>query len=275
MLYLVNKKNYQLRQSKLMKFYKYQGTGNDFIMIDNRDGSFLTDTATIAMLCHRRFGIGADGLILLQNDPNYDFRMVYFNADGHEGSMCGNGGRCTVRFAHDLGIIQDSTKFIAVDGPHNASVCEEEIFLQMQDVNSIEITPEYDFMNTGSPHYVTYFGDLAMLDVFEKGQAIRYAPEWVNRGGTNVNFVQVIDSEHIFVRTYERGVEDETYSCGTGVTASALSAHLRHGLLDPINIKTLGGNLRVSFIKKQDQIAFESIYLIGPAKRIFEGTINQ
>ena len=256
-----------------MKFYKYQGTGNDFVMIDDRAGNFDLDTSAIAILCHRRFGVGADGLILLQSVADYDFRMVYFNADGQEGSMCGNGGRCAVRFAHDLGIIQDSTKFLAVDGPHNASVCEEEIFLQMQDLNSIERHAEYDFMNTGSPHYVTYFGDLEMLDVFEKGQAIRYSHEWASRGGTNVNFVQVLDDQNIFVRTYERGVEDETYSCGTGVTAAALSAHLRHGLPDPINIKTMGGHLRVSFIKKPNQEAFESIYLIGPAKRVFEGHI--
>jgi diaminopimelate epimerase len=255
-----------------MKFYKYQGTGNDFVMIDDRAESFDASPANISKICHRRFGVGADGLILLRNDPDYDFRMVYFNADGQEGSMCGNGGRCTVRFAYDLGIVSENIKFVAVDGPHTASVCEEEIFLQMQNVSQIETHEDYDFMNTGSPHYITYFGDLEMLDVFEKGQQIRYAPEWVERGGTNVNFVQVIDNENIAVRTYERGVEDETYSCGTGVTAAALSAHLRHGLLDPINIKTLGGKLRVSFLK--DQQGFSSIYLIGPAKKVFEGMLD-
>ncbi len=255
-----------------MKFYKYQGTGNDFVMIDDRSESFDASPANISKICHRRFGVGADGLILLRNDPNYDFRMVYFNANGQEGSMCGNGGRCTVRFAYDLGIVSESINFIAIDGPHTASVCEEEIFLQMQNVSQIEHHAEYDFMNTGSPHYVTYFGDLEMLDVFEKGQQIRYSDEWASKGGTNVNFVQVIDNERIAVRTYERGVEDETYSCGTGVTAAALSAHIKHGLLDPINIKTLGGNLRVSFLK--DEHGFSNIYLIGPAKKVFEGLLS-
>ena len=256
-----------------MKFYKYQGTGNDFVMIDDRTEQFPQNPALIAQLCDRRFGIGADGLILLQNAEGYDFRMVYFNADGNQGSMCGNGGRCTVRFAHDLGVIQDSTRFIAVDGEHLASVCEEDIFLKMSDVSQIERHHEYDFLNTGSPHYVTFFSDLTELDVYEKGYAIRYADEWVARGGTNVNFVQVLDPETLFVRTYERGVEDETYSCGTGVTACALSAHLRHGMQEPINIRTLGGNLRVSFTQLEDG-NFENIYLIGPAKRVFEGEIS-
>ncbi|MFN8357243.1 MAG: diaminopimelate epimerase [Spirosomataceae bacterium] len=256
-----------------MKFYKYQGTGNDFVMVDDRDETFPKNPALIEQLCHRRFGIGADGLILLQNAEGYDFRMVYYNADGNEGSMCGNGGRCTVRFAHDLGVIQDSTRFIAVDGEHLASVCEEEIFLKMVDVNLIEKHEDYDFLNTGSPHYVTYSNDLKELDVYEVGYAIRYADEWVARGGTNVNFVEVLNPETLFVRTYERGVEDETYSCGTGVTACAISAHLRHGLEAPIQIRTLGGNLRVSFVEKEDG-TFEDVYLIGPAKRVFEGDIS-
>ena len=256
-----------------MQFYKYQGTGNDFVMIDDRTEQFPQSSSLIAQLCDRRFGIGADGLILLQHAEGYDFRMVYFNADGNEGSMCGNGGRCTVRFAHDLGVIQDSTRFIAVDGEHLASVCEEEIFLKMSDVSQIERHDEYDFLNTGSPHYVAFCGDLTEFDVYEKGYAIRYADEWVARGGTNVNFVQVLDPETLFVRTYERGVEDETYSCGTGVTACALSAHLRHGLQEPINIRTLGGNLRVSFTQLENG-NFENIYLIGPAKQVFEGQIS-
>jgi diaminopimelate epimerase len=255
-----------------MKFYKYQGTGNDFVVIDDRSETFPISQGFIAHLCHRRFGIGADGLMLLQNAEGYDFRMVYFNADGTEGSMCGNGGRCLVRFAHDLGVIGDSTKFIATDGEHTASVCEEEIFLKMGDVQSVERHLDYDFMNTGSPHYVTYTTDVKDLDVTEIGASIRYSETFAAKGGTNVNFVEVIDNETLWVRTYERGVEDETFSCGTGVTACALSAHLRYGMNDPINIRTLGGNLRISFTPNGKD-SFKNIFLIGPAKRVFEGEI--
>jgi diaminopimelate epimerase len=258
-----------------MKFYKYQGTGNDFIMIDDRStiekstGVTLTQTQ-IENLCHRRFGIGADGLILIQNAEGYDFRMVYYNADGTEGSMCGNGGRCAVRFAHDLAIIGDSTKFIATDGEHLASVCDEDIYLKMIDVPQVEQFTDYDFANTGSPHYVKYSHSLEDDDIYEMGRKIRYSAEWVAKGGTNVNFVQLNDSQTIAVRTYERGVEDETYSCGTGVTACALSANLKHGMESPINIKTLGGQLQVSFQKGENK-SFTNIYLIGPAVKVFEG----
>ncbi|WP_064196731.1 MULTISPECIES: diaminopimelate epimerase [Emticicia] len=251
-----------------IKFYKYQGTGNDFVMIDNRDEKFPASQAYIEHLCHRRFGIGADGLILLQNDPNYDFRMVYYNADGKEGSMCGNGGRCTVRFAEDLGIFKDKTKFIAVDGEHLADANEAVIALKMGEVHSIERHDFYDFMNTGSPHYVAFVKGIESFDVYNEGKKIRYSDEWVARGGTNVNFVEVIDNETIYVRTYERGVEDETYSCGTGVTASALSTFLRFGMKSPINVITKGGNLKVSFNEN-----FTDIRLIGPAMKVFDGIL--
>jgi diaminopimelate epimerase len=253
---------------KTSKFYKYQGTGNDFVMIDNRDGGFAASQIYIEHLCHRRFGIGADGLILLQNDPNYDFRMVYYNADGNEGSMCGNGGRCVVRFAEDLGVFKNETKFIAVDGEHIAQTNTEVVSLKMGEVHSLERHIEYDFMNTGSPHYIAYVSDIEAVDVFAEGKKIRYAEDWVKRGGTNVNFVQIIDANTIYVRTYERGVEDETYSCGTGVTAAALSANLRFGIQSPINIISKGGNLKVSF---EDN--FKNIYLTGPAVRVFEGSL--
>lgn len=253
---------------KTPKFYKYQGTGNDFVMIDNRDGGFVPSQKYIEHLCHRRFGIGADGLILLQNDPNFDFRMVYYNADGREGSMCGNGGRCAVRFAEDLGVFTNETKFIAVDGEHLAQTNTEVVSLKMGKVYGLERHDEYDFMNTGSPHYITYVTDIQAVDVFLEGKKIRYSEEWVKRGGTNVNFVQIIDENTIYVRTYERGVEDETYSCGTGVTAAALSANLRFGIQSPINIISKGGNLKVSF-----ESNFENIYLTGPAVRIFEGNL--
>ena len=255
------------------KFYKYQGTGNDFVMIDNRNETFPVSQTYIEHLCHRRFGIGADGLILLQNDSNNDFRMVYFNADGREGSMCGNGGRCTVRFAEDLGIFKNETTFIAVDGEHTAQANAEVISLKMGEVHSLERHNEYDFMNTGSPHYVAYVTDIEAFDVFSEGKKIRYAEEWVKRGGTNINFVEMINDETIYVRTYERGVEDETYSCGTGVTAAALSANLRFNMKSPIKVITKGGNLKVSFGRRTAEDNFQNIHLIGPAVKVFEGIL--
>jgi diaminopimelate epimerase len=255
-----------------MKFYKYQGAGNDFVVIDDRTNTFPVSQKYIADLCHRRFGVGADGLMLLQADEHYDFRMVYFNADGTEGSMCGNGGRCLVRFAHDLGIIDSHTTFIAVDGEHEARVNEDTISLKMIDISSIEKTAQYDFMNTGSPHYVTYVEDLQNTDVYHQGKAIRYGEPFVSRGGTNVNFVEVLGQNTLSVRTYERGVEDETYACGTGVTACALSANLRYGFNDFVNVKVMGGNLRIEFSKVGED-AYENIFLIGPAVKVFEAEI--
>lgn len=258
-----------------MDFFKYQGTGNDFVMIDDRAGTFpRTDQALIERLCNRRFGIGADGLILLQADPEYDFRMVYFNADGAEGSMCGNGGRCIVRFAHDLGLFDNETRFLAVDGEHTAVVTDSDISLKMGDVSGVESRNGMTFLNTGSPHVVQFTDDLASLDVVAQGRAIRN--DAVFSGGTNVNFAQVIDDHTVRVRTYERGVEDETYSCGTGVTAVALIAYRQLAMPDPVFIQTIGGNLRVSFkpIDGSDS-QFGSIYLTGPAQRVFTGTLAQ
>nr|WP_246859533.1 diaminopimelate epimerase [Spirosoma sp. KCTC 42546] len=254
-------------------FFKYQGTGNDFVLIDDRDETFpVSDQTLIERICHRRFGIGADGLILLRNDPEYDFRMIYFNADGAEGSMCGNGGRCIVRFAHDLGVFESETRFLAVDGEHKAEVRGDDIFLKMSEVAGIDDREGLTFLNTGSPHVVQFVDDLESLDVVSEGRSIRYDSRFLP-GGTNVNFVQPIDSNTLFVRTYERGVEDETYSCGTGVTAVALVAQRQLHMSDPVFIKTLGGNLRVSFHPKADE-QFDNIYLIGPAKRVFAGTIT-
>lgn len=258
-----------------MNFHKYQGTGNDFVLIDDRDGTFPhTNQTLIAQLCHRRFGVGADGLILLRKDADYDFRMVYFNADGAEGSMCGNGGRCLVRFAHDLGLFESETRFWAVDGEHVAVVCEEEIFLKMSDVAAIEKRNGFTFLDTGSPHVVQFVDDLESVDVVAEGRAIRYNVSFP--GGTNVNFVQVLDDHTLLVRTYERGVEDETYSCGTGVTAVALVAHQQLAMPDPVFIQTLGGNLRVSFnpLVNEGGSQFSSIYLIGPANRVFAGSVT-
>ncbi|MFN8416711.1 MAG: diaminopimelate epimerase [Cytophagaceae bacterium] len=252
-------------------FYKYQGTGNDFIMIDNRNLFFDQNRHDlVAALCHRRFGIGADGLILLQNKEGYDFEMVYFNADGREGSMCGNGGRCIVKFAFDLGVIGSTTRFIAVDGPHDAKVENGLVHLHMIDVPSVQQESNYFFMNTGSPHYVAKVNNIDQYDVVPNGKTIRYS-EAFQPGGTNVNFMEK-KGDRLFVRTYERGVEDETYSCGTGVTAAAIAASYQ-GIDSPVAIQTLGGPLSVSFDKQADGV-FQNIYLIGPAKQVFQGVLN-
>ncbi|MBC8152773.1 MAG: diaminopimelate epimerase [Bacteroidetes bacterium] len=265
-----------------MEFVKYQGTGNDFVLIDDRSETFpADDQAFVAHLCHRRFGIGADGLILLRTDPDYDFRMIYFNADGAEGSMCGNGGRCIVRFAHDLGLFEGETRFRAVDGEHRAEVRGDDIFLRMGDVSHVEThpnalwgdeTPSVSyFLQTGSPHVVTFTDALDSLDVVGEGRAIRYAKPY-QPGGTNVNFTEVLGDNRLFVRTYERGVEDETYSCGTGVTAAALATRRQFGMAGPVFIQTRGGELRIAFDELPDG-SFTNVYLIGPAKRVFSGQL--
>lgn len=254
-------------------FYKYQGTGNDFIMIDDRTETFPVSRELITRLCHRRFGIGADGLILLQNTNGYDFRMVYFNADGAEGSMCGNGGRCTVRLAHDLGLFSEHTTFMAVDGVHEATVTPDLVHLKMSPVVGIDRHDTYDFLNTGSPHYVAYVDNVDKTDVVAIGREVRYGDVYGPQGGTNVNFVEVQSPNHLKVRTYERGVEDETYSCGTGVTACAISTHAHFGWDGPVLIETVGGNVQISY-KETSPAHYDDIYLIGPAVRVYEGTVQ-
>ena len=254
------------------KFYKYQGTGNDFVIFDNREGDMPKLTKdTIAHLCHRRFGIGADGLMLLEKVDGFDFKMVYYNSDGNESTMCGNGGRCLVKFAHDLGAIQEKAYFLAVDGPHLAYVQANEVHLGMIDVYDIEHNDNALFLNTGSPHYVEIRKDVENLDVFSLGKKIRYDERFAP-GGTNVNFVELLPQNTLLVRTYERGVEDETYSCGTGVTACAIASYYE-GYESPVTIHTKGGELKVSFEPKAESI-FENVFLIGPAIKVFEGEIN-
>lgn len=254
-----------------MQFYKYQGTGNDFILIDNRNLKFnAADYKLVAALCNRRFGIGADGLMLLQNKIGYDFEMVYYNADGNTGSMCGNGGRCIVEFARTLGLVNQKTLFYATDGDHEAVIQPGFISLKMKDVTNIELNSEFCFLNTGSPHYVTFVNNLKNYNVLENGKKIRYNNRF-KAEGTNVNFIEKIDNQ-LFVRTYERGVEDETYSCGTGVTAAALVAAVNNNATanNYCNIKTLGGNLKVKF-NKQDGNSFTNVWLEGPAEFVFKG----
>ena len=256
-----------------MRFYKYQGTGNDFIIFDDRNQFFKLGQKQIAQLCHRRFGIGADGLMLLQNANDYDFRMVYYNSDGTLGTMCGNGGRCLVRFAADLGIVAGKTNFIAVDGPHTAFITDEVISLQMQNVSEITAMQQDFYTNTGSPHYVRFCADVQQYDVRNTGAEIRYSDAFEGQGGTNVNFVQDLGQNSLFVRTYERGVEDETYSCGTGVTASALCAASQFGHQSPVQIQSLGGHLSVSF-EGNAQDGYTNIFLTGPAVKVFEGEVS-
>jgi len=259
-----------------MKFFKYQGAGNDFVLIDNRDQQFdADDTALVARLCDRRFGIGADGLMLLQEKEGYGFEMLYYNADGNLGSMCGNGGRCIVSFAKHLGIIKSKTFFLAVDGEHEATISDaaDWVSLKMIDVKYIEKIDEHYVLNTGSPHYVQLVDQLKELDVFQAGRAIRYNDTY-RQEGINVNFVEP-QNEGYAVRTYERGVEDETLACGTGVTAVALAMALHHNQVGNINtpIKAMGGNLNIRF-SHLGKGMFENIYLEGPAKLVFEGIFS-
>lgn len=255
----------------VINFDKYQGTGNDFIMIDNRDLIFPEDDSSlISSLCHRKFGIGADGLILIQNHASYDFEMIYYNPDGTQ-SLCGNGSRCAVRFSQALGIIQKSTTFKTIEGPLFAEIKDQHIHLRMPDVKGLDYHGEDLFINTGSPHYVRFVPDTEKMDVYQEGMKIRYSSDF-HPLGTNVNFVQKTGKQTIYVRTYERGVEDETLSCGTGVTASALAQGFREGK-DHIYIKTRGGELEVSF-KSAGNGVFTDIYLIGPAEKVFSGRME-
>ncbi|HET9057625.1 MAG TPA: diaminopimelate epimerase [Chitinophagaceae bacterium] len=255
-------------------FYKYQGTGNDFIILDNREGKYNSLTKEqIARLCHRRFGIGADGLMLLQLKKGYDFEMIYYNADGGESSMCGNGGRCLVSFANKLGIIKTKAHFIAIDGEHEAELLTGgSVKLKMQDVSAIERGKDYTLLNTGSPHCVVFKPGIKELDVYTEGKKIRYSNRFAEKG-VNVNFVES-EPGNLFVRTYERGVENETLSCGTGVTAAAIAASKDDIKIECLtNVSTPGGNLNVQF-DKLDDYTFRNVYLIGPANLVFEGTIS-
>lgn len=258
----------------VIQFFKYHGTGNDFVMIDNRQNFFpKNNTKLIEQLCHRRFGIGADGLLLLENDNLTDFRMVYYNSDGNESSMCGNGGRCIVAFAKKLDIIDNQTTFIATDGLHNATILEDgTVSLQMKDVDEVKINPDYIYLNTGSPHHVTIVHDLPKYDVKTNGAKIRYSNLY-GKAGSNVNFVSAKSANHFVLRTYERGVEDETLSCGTGATATAIAMHaIGKTKSNHIDLDVQGGKLKV-FFEKKDEI-YQNVMLIGPATFVFKGEVE-
>lgn len=258
-----------------MKFYKYQGAGNDFIIVDNRKGDIdHQNPAFIAEICDRRFGVGGDGMMFLQDKSGYDFEMIYYNSDGQPSSMCGNGGRCMVAFAHDLGVIEGETNFLAVDGEHYAKISDSGtwVSLQMIDVDMIKKEGHDYVLNTGSPHYVHFTSGLDQKNMFEEGRRIRYNDTYTKEG-INVNFVED-KGDYLFVRTYERGVENETYACGTGVTAVALAMAKHRQVIGTIStqVKVLGGDLTVRF--NYDGKRFYDIYLEGPAKKVFEGNIE-
>jgi diaminopimelate epimerase len=251
-------------------FHKYQATGNDFILIDNRSDVYSFSVDQIKKLCDRKFGIGADGLILIEKHPTTDFNLNYYNSDGSQ-SLCGNGSRAAVQFASTLGIINGKTSFHAYDGAHKAELQPTgKICLHMNDVDEVKELDENIFINTGSPHLICFVDDVQHYPVFDEGKKLRYDKKFEAQGGTNVNFVELQPNNTIFVRTYERGVENETLSCGTGVTAAALAAS-RHGYSSPITVKTLGGELSVEFEQHSGSSLFSNICLIGPAKKVFEG----
>jgi diaminopimelate epimerase len=257
-----------------LHFYKYQGTGNDFILADNRQNDYTLTQQQIHKLCDRRFGIGADGLMLLQNREGFNFEMKYYNADGREGSMCGNGGRCMVKFAYHLGLHQELYRFLASDGVHEAEIDMDGIVsLKMKDVSVIKKFHGDYLLNTGSPHYIKLVTDVMQLDVYKKGYEIRHSKEFEDEG-INVNFVEQLDEpDKIIVRTFERGVEDETYSCGTGVTAAALVCYHNENGFNDVEVQTLGGHLSVEF-DRVDEDRFENIWLCGPAEKVFEGHVE-
>ena len=257
-----------------VNFKKYQGTGNDFVMIDNRTLFFNREnTALVETICHRKFGIGADGLILLQNKEGFDFEMIYFNSDGRESSMCGNGGRCIIQFAKEIGAIQNQCTFLAVDGIHTGSIDNQGIVtLAMNNVAHIEQHENSFVLNTGSPHFVQFTAEPNALNIVEEAYKIRYSERFAQEG-INVNFVASLSPNSITIRTYERGVENETLSCGTGVVAASIANFLYTKATTPqTNIITKGGNLQVDF--NYDGKVFSNIKLIGKAEKVFEGVIT-
>lgn len=258
-----------------INFDKYHGTGNDFVLIDNRGKFFPAgNEEMVRHLCTRRFGIGADGLILIEEHPEAHFRMVYFNSDGREGSMCGNGGRCAVAYAQTLGLVQDgSTTFMAVDGIHEARVQGQQVSLRMQDVQQVEEEAGHFVLDTGSPHWVQVIDqDPEQEELLPLAHQVRYGDRFREKG-INVNLLH-INEQQLHVRTYERGVEDETWSCGTGVVATAIAATLQQQLngQQEFRIRTRGGELEVKLQRQAD--SFTDIWLTGPAVKVFEGEVE-
>ena len=262
----------------MLAFYKYHGAGNDFILIDGRKNPVQLSQPQIAFMCNRQKGIGADGLMLFKDSKNYDFEMKYYNSNGNEGSMCGNGGRCIVSFAYDLGIKKTEYQFMAIDGLHhsrilNSSILERTIELDMIDVDSISIENDTIYIiDTGSPHYLIFVENIKEIKVFDEGKKIRRSDRF-KAEGINVNFIEEKGNQ-LFVRTYERGVENETLACGTGVTAAAIASSIRQNLkYREFNIETLGGNLKVCF-DIQSPYHFTNVKLTGPTSFVYQGEID-
>jgi diaminopimelate epimerase len=256
-----------------LDFYKYQGTGNDFVLLDNRSGQIVLSREQIARLCDRRFGIGADGLMLLENAADSEFKMVYYNSDGRESTMCGNGGRCISVFAQALGMVGMTGRFSAIDGLHDFVIQEagRSAKIKMIDVTDIERLDDALVLYTGSPHYVVFCDQIDGIDMIPEARAIRYNERFAT-AGININFVEV-SGGRVRMRTYERGVEGETLSCGTGTVAAALGAVMQFTLPGNIlEIQTPGGQLSVYFQRHGD--SFTDIWLEGPAEKVFEGSIE-
>ncbi len=253
----------------LLQFVKYQGTGNDFILVDNRDEGFPKESSIIQKLCDRKFGIGSDGLILIETHLDLDYRMVFFNPDGSK-SLCGNGSRCGFAFAQTLGMVSEEATFETTDGIHRARQDGDLVSFSLADVAAVERIGDDFYVDTGSPHYIRLVKDLDQVDVVSTGRGIRQSERFVGQNGTNVNFAQLLQNG-VQVRTYERGVENETLSCGTGVTAVALVAG-EQGLQSPVQVMTRGGNLNVDFEKNAS--GYTNIWLTGPAVHVFSGSIE-
>ncbi|MCB9189418.1 MAG: diaminopimelate epimerase [Flavobacteriales bacterium] len=258
-----------------LEFYKYHGAGNDFVIFDNRDKIFPEDNRIerIQNICKRHFGVGSDGLILIESDPNYDFYMEFYNPDGSQ-SFCGNGSRCAVMFAYHMGIVAENCSFNSIHGINHAVVVDKEnISLRMFDVDGIEKGLDHYYLDTGSPHYNIYVQDVSQVDLIPFARSIRYNDRF-KEIGTNVNLIQRVGERSIKVRTYERGVEDETLSCGTGVTACAITELVSSGFSSgKVNIETLGGQLSVEVKSIVDQNV-SGVTLIGPAVFVFKGEVN-
>ena len=248
----------------IIKFQKFQGAGNDFIIIDNRNQVYEFTREIVEYFCDRKFGIGADGLMLLETCPGYDFKMRYFNSDGREASLCGNGSRCIVAYAHRLGLFLQTTRFLAADGEHQGEITLQGVRVKMNDVSRITVTPDYFFLDTGSPHYVKVVADAFQTDVVTAGRMIRYAPSF-QPGGTNVNFITPTPA-CIRIATYERGVEDETLACGTGACAAAAAVMTLGRSRRQVTVRLPGGTLEVWWPKRN-----ASMYLTGTAKTVFSG----